>query len=143
VSARVRRAWRACERFAEGPYAAASVVGAALAVYALVSLALPLAAGRDLARYLLVYAQLFDERVVYPHALLTRTPVAPLVAGGLADLGPLAAEATTTRWNGSSAACCKSWVVVHDVSRDRPPATGWERQPRSTTPAGPKTAARQ
>jgi len=109
VSARVRRAWRACERFAEGPYAAASVVGAALAVYALVSLALPLAAGRDLARYLLVYAQLFDERVVYPHALLTRTPVAPLVAGGLADLGPLAAEAGAAGLYALSILC---WCAV-------------------------------
>jgi hypothetical protein len=80
-------------RFAEGPNAAFAVVAAALGVYALVSVAVPLAAGRDLARYLLVYAQLLDEHVVYPHAVLTRTPVAPLVAGGLADLGPLAAEA--------------------------------------------------
>lgn len=93
MSALVRRAWRACERFAEGPRAAAVLVALALAVYALVSLALPLTAGRDLARYLLVYAQLFDAHVVYPHAVLTRTPVAPLVTGGLADAGPLVAEA--------------------------------------------------
>jgi len=93
VSALVRRAWRACERFAEGPRAAVVLVASALVVYGLVSVALPLAAGRDLARYLLVYAQLFDAHVVYPHAVLTRTPVAPLVAGALADAGPLVAEA--------------------------------------------------
>jgi dolichyl-phosphate-mannose-protein mannosyltransferase len=92
VSALPRRAWRAVERFADGPRAGPALVGAALLVYGLVSYALPLAAGRDLARYLLVYAQLFDADVVYPHAVLTRTPVAPLVAGGLLDLGPLAAE---------------------------------------------------
>ncbi len=92
MAADVRRAWRALERLAEGPRAAPTLLGAALAVYALVSVALPLAAGRDLARYLLVYAQLFDADVVYPHAVLTRTPVAPLVAGGLLDAGSLVAE---------------------------------------------------
>lgn len=88
----VVRAWRALERFAEGRWAAPSLFAAALGMYALVSLALPLAAGRDIARYLLVYAQLFDEHVVYPHSLLTRTPIAPLVAGGLLDAGPVVAE---------------------------------------------------
>jgi len=92
VSALLGRAWRSSERFAEGPRAAPALIAAALAVYALVSLALPLAAGRDLARYLLVYAQLFDADVVYPHAVLTRTPVAPLVTGGLLDAGSLVAE---------------------------------------------------
>jgi hypothetical protein len=93
VSALFGRAWRVLERFADGPRAAPALIAAALAVYALVSLALPLAAGRDLARYLLVYAQLFDADVVYPHAVLTRTPVAPLVTGGLLGAGPLVAEA--------------------------------------------------
>jgi hypothetical protein len=92
VSALPGRAWRGIERFADGPRAAPALAGAALLVYGLVSCALPVAAGRDLARYLLVYGQLFDSDVVYPHAMLTRTPVAPLVAGGLLDLGPLAAE---------------------------------------------------
>ena len=92
MSALLGRAWRSSERFAEGPRAAPALIAAALAVYALVSLALPLAAGRDLARYLLVYAQLFHADVVYPHAVLTRTPVAPLVTGGLLDAGSLVAE---------------------------------------------------
>ncbi len=90
--ARLVGAWRALERFAEGRVAAPALVASALAVYGLVSLALPLSAGRDLPRYLLVYAQLLDEQVVYPHALLTRTPVAPIVTGGLLDAGALAAE---------------------------------------------------
>jgi hypothetical protein len=93
VSALPGRAWRALERFADGPRAASALVGASLLAYAVVSYALPLTAGRDLARYLLVYAQLFDAHVVYPYAVLTRTPVAPLVAGGLLDAGPLVAEA--------------------------------------------------
>jgi hypothetical protein len=86
------RAWRGLERFAEGRFGVLSLVVAALGMYALVSVALPLAAGRDLPRYLLVYAQLFDEQVVYPHSLLTRTPIAPLVVGGLLDAGPVVAE---------------------------------------------------
>lgn len=86
------RAWRALERFADGRWAAPTLFAAALGIYALVSLAVPLAAGRDLPRYLLVYAQLFDSEVVYPHSLLTRTPIAPLVSGGLLDAGPLVAE---------------------------------------------------
>jgi len=92
VSALLGRAWRSLERFADGRWAAPALIVAALAVYALVSLALPLAAGRDLARYLLVYAQLFDADVVYPHAVLTRTPIAPLVTGALLDAGPIVAE---------------------------------------------------
>jgi len=92
VSALLGRAWRSLERFADEGWAAPALIVAALAVYALVSVALPLAAGRDLARYLLVYAQLFDADVVYPHAVLTRTPVAPLVTGALLDAGPIVAE---------------------------------------------------
>ncbi len=86
------RAWRGLERFAEGRWGVLSLFVAALGMYAIVSVALPLVAGRDLARYLLVYAQLFDEQVVYPHSLLTRTPIAPLVVGGLLDAGPVVAE---------------------------------------------------
>jgi hypothetical protein len=92
VSALPGRLWRALAGFADGPLAAPALVLAALGMYALVSVAVPLAGGRDLARYLLVYEQLFDAHVVYPHAVLARTPVTPLVAGGLLDLGPLAAE---------------------------------------------------
>lgn len=89
---RLPRAWRSLERFAVGPRANPALVAAALAVYALVSVALPLAPGRDLGRYLVVYAQLFDGHVVYPYALASRTPGTPLVAGGLLEAGPLVAE---------------------------------------------------
>ncbi len=90
---RLAHAWRSLERFAEGRRAAPALVVAALLVYAAVSVALPLAPGRDLGRYLIVYAQLFDQNVVFPHALASRTPGTPLAAGGLLEAGPLVAEA--------------------------------------------------
>ena len=88
----VVRAGRATERFAEHRAAAWAVFGTGLAVYGLVSLALPLQAGRDLPRYLLAYAQLFDANVVFPMAILQRTPGTPLVAGTFLEVGPLFAE---------------------------------------------------
>ena len=92
VSAHLRRAWRAVERLVEGRWAAPSLVAAALLVYAAVSAAVPLAAGRDFGRYLIVWAQLFDRDVVYPYALVSRPPGTALVAGPLLEAGPLAAE---------------------------------------------------
>jgi hypothetical protein len=92
VPAGLERRWRSLERFADGRWGAPALFAAALAVYAAVSFALPLEAGRDLARYLLTYTELFDADVVYPYALVTRTPVTPLVTGGLLELGPVAAE---------------------------------------------------
>ncbi|MGH3111166.1 MAG: glycosyltransferase family 39 protein [Gaiellaceae bacterium] len=86
------RRWQRLERLADGRSAAPVLAAAALVVYAAVSYALPLAEGRDLARYLLSYSQLFDADVVYPHSLVSRTPGTPLVAGGLLELGPVAAE---------------------------------------------------
>ena len=84
--------WRALERLAEGRRAAYVLVVLALLVYAAVSVVLPLAPGRDLGRYLVIYAQLFDDHVVYPYALAARTPGTPLVVGGLLDAGAVAAE---------------------------------------------------
>jgi hypothetical protein len=92
VPATFQRAWRPVERFVQGRWGVPAVFAAALGIYGAVSYALPLAAGRDLARYLLVYAQLFDADVVYPYALATRTPATPLVAGGLLEAGAVVAE---------------------------------------------------
>jgi hypothetical protein len=89
----VVRAGRALERFAESGNAAPTVFGIGLAVYAAVSFALPLQAGRDLPRYLLVYGQLFDAHVVFPNALLARTPGTPVVTGLLLEGGPFVSEA--------------------------------------------------
>ncbi|HKP09726.1 MAG TPA: hypothetical protein VJT76_03275, partial [Gaiella sp.] len=88
----VVRGGRALVGFAEGRVAEPVLFVVALAVYALVSIALPLQAGRDLPRYLLDYAQLFEARVTFPQAILSRTPGTPLVAGALLDLGPVVSE---------------------------------------------------
>jgi Dolichyl-phosphate-mannose-protein mannosyltransferase len=84
--------WRALERFADGRRAAPAVLALGLLVYGVVSVVLPLAPGRDLGRYLVVYAELFDGHVVYPYALASRTPGTPLVVGALLDAGSVAAE---------------------------------------------------
>jgi len=93
LRSRAGRAWRAVAGFAEGRWAAPAVVAAALLVYALVSVAWPLAAGRDLGTYARVYVQLFDPDAVYPQSMLARTPLAPLAIGWLLELGGVAAEA--------------------------------------------------
>ncbi len=86
--------WRVLVRFADGPRAVPALFLLALLVYGAVSLAVPLSAGRDLARYLLAYVQLFDAHVVYPQAIVTRTPGTSVLAGGLLSLGsPFVAEA--------------------------------------------------
>ena len=92
---RLVRAWRALERFAESRRAAPALFFAALAVYGAVSLALPVSGGRDLGRYLMVYAQLFHEHVVFPYVLVSRPPGTPLVVGGMLDAGPVATEVGT------------------------------------------------
>ena len=63
---RVGRLGRALTRWAESPVSEFGIFAIALGVYAVVSFALPLQAGRDLPRYLLSYAQLFDSHVTYP-----------------------------------------------------------------------------
>ncbi len=60
---------------------------AALAVYAIQSLAVPLVAGRDLGTYLRYYAQFGDASPPLPMAMLFRTPVAPFAVGVPLDLG--------------------------------------------------------
>jgi hypothetical protein len=65
------------------------VFGTALAVYALVSLAMPVIEGRDIGTYMRYYSQLFDAEPALPMSMLFRTPVAPLVLGGSLDaFGP-------------------------------------------------------
>jgi hypothetical protein len=78
--------WRWLLRLTESRHAAIVLFLLALAVYGLVSLALPVGPGRDLGTYLRVYDQLFDS-VVYPQAMAARTPGAALVAGPLLDTG--------------------------------------------------------
>src|SRR4051812_14351220 len=60
---------------------------AALVVYAFESVGWALRPGRDLGVYLRYYIQLGQDHPVFPWSMLTRTPVTPLVAGGLLEAG--------------------------------------------------------
>jgi hypothetical protein len=62
------------------------VAAAALAVYGVQSIALPVVPGRDFGTYLRFYVQMFDGDSVLPMSMLFRTPVAPLVVGGSLDV---------------------------------------------------------
>jgi hypothetical protein len=92
VRARLTRAWRRLEAFSERPAAGVALVAIALAEYAVVSAAFPLAAGRDLGTYLRASFELRADEVVLPQALLSRAPVTGLVSEALLALGPVAAE---------------------------------------------------
>jgi hypothetical protein len=73
---------------------AAWLFAAALAVYWLVSLALPLVPGRDFPTYVAFWVQLDEWDSVVPMTMLFRTPVAPIVAVAPLDLlGPWVAQA--------------------------------------------------
>ena len=88
-----RRAWLWATDVAGTRHGAAILVAASLAVYAVQSLGWPMAPGRDLEAYLAVYVDFWHTNAVFPWEMLSRTPVAPLVAGGLLDLGsPLVLE---------------------------------------------------
>ncbi len=58
---------------------------AALGVWWIQAIAMPLGAGRDINTYIGAYAQLFDSDPIDLGYVLGRTPVAPLVTGGLLD----------------------------------------------------------
>ena len=61
----------------------ATVFALALLVFGLRSIALPVIPGRDFGTYLGYYVQMWDWHSVVPMAMLFRTPLAPLVIGGL------------------------------------------------------------
>jgi hypothetical protein len=94
IRTRVGRALGGAERLAGMRLGALVVFLLAVAVYAFESLGWPLQPGRDLGVYLRYYAQLGPGDTVFPWSMLTRTPVTPLVAGGvLAAGGGLLADA--------------------------------------------------
>ena len=93
MRSRIIRAWRTLEAFSERPAASFVVVAAALLVFAAVSVAFPLAAGRDLGTYIRASFELRQSEVALPQALLSRAPVTGIVSESLLELGPLAAEA--------------------------------------------------
>ena len=61
--------------------------GGGLVVFTIQSLGWPFAPGRDLESYLGVYVDFWHTDAVFPWEMLSRTPVTPLVVGGLLDLG--------------------------------------------------------
>lgn len=88
----------------------ASLLGVALAVYGLQSIALPVVPGRDLGTYLFFYVQMFEWDSVLPMSMLFRTPVAPLVVGGSLDLvGGYATQALMAVLYATSIVC---WTRV-------------------------------
>ena len=110
---RLKRAWRRLEAFSERPAAAAVLLGIALAEYALVSLAFPLGAGRDLGTYLRASFELRADEVVLPQALLSRAPVTGVVSEALLSAGPFAAEVAIGLLYAISVLCW--WRVARKV----------------------------
>jgi hypothetical protein len=71
--------------FAEGAAAPFAVLGAALVVWWVQALVIPLAPGRDFGTYAGAYVELFQRHPVDLGYVLGRTPLAPLVVGVLLD----------------------------------------------------------
>ena len=83
----------------------------ALAVFAVQSIAMPVAGGRDFGSYLAYYVQMWDSRPANLTPLVARTPIAPLAIGVPLDIGGVA----TVIWMallyaGSVIAWC--WVAL-------------------------------
>ena len=93
MRARLGRGWHRLGAYSERPAAPFALAGLALVEYAFVSLAFPLAEGRDLGTYLRASFELRADAVVLPQALLMRAPFTGVVAEGLLTLGSVAAEA--------------------------------------------------
>jgi Dolichyl-phosphate-mannose-protein mannosyltransferase len=102
----LRSVSRLAERAAAGLETSRGLVAvflAALAVWWLEALATPLGQGRDLGTYLGAYVQLFHSHPIDLGYVLGRTPVAPLVVGGLLDVahGLLAEPIVSLMYAGS------------------------------------------
>jgi len=113
VRSRLTRAWHGLEAFSERPAAGVVLLGTALAEYALVSLAFPLAAGRDLGTYLRASFELRADEVVLPQALLMRAPVTGVVSEALLSVGPFATELALAVLYALSVLCW--WRVARTV----------------------------
>jgi hypothetical protein len=87
MRARVGRWLEAVEQLAGTRAGVLALVVAALAVYAFESIGWPLQEGRDLGVYLRYYVQIGQGDPVFPWAMLSRTPVTPVVAGLLLSAG--------------------------------------------------------
>src|SRR3954469_6495421 len=87
ISTAVRRALGAAERLVDTRRGVLCLFVAAVVVYALERFGWPVQAGRDLGVYLRYYGQLGPGDTVFPWAMLTRTPIAPIVAGSVLAAG--------------------------------------------------------
>ncbi|HUP32090.1 MAG TPA: glycosyltransferase family 39 protein [Gaiellaceae bacterium] len=94
MRSRLARGGKALEAFSDRPAASLVLVGIALAGYAVVSIAFPLIAGRDLGTYVRASFELRQAEVVLPQALLMRAPVAGVLSEGLLAAGSFVAELT-------------------------------------------------
>ena len=79
------------EAFAGTRRGAAALFVLALAVFAVQSIAKPVAGGRDFGSYLGYYVQMWDSRPADLSPLVARTPIAPLAIGVPLDIGGVAA----------------------------------------------------
>jgi hypothetical protein len=94
VAHAARGVWHAALELAGTRRGAMFLALAAVVVWIVQSLGWPLEAGRDSSAYLLVYVDLFDREVVFPWAMLNRTPLSALALGGTLELGhPVLLEA--------------------------------------------------
>jgi hypothetical protein len=95
---------------AETRRGAAVVFVGAFAVWWVQTLAIPLAAGRDFYTYVGAYVELFQRHPIDLGYVLGRTPIAPLVTGGLLDIagGALAEPAIALLY----AASITAWFVA-------------------------------
>jgi Dolichyl-phosphate-mannose-protein mannosyltransferase len=93
VTDRIGRAWRRLQRVEGGRRAAPTLFVLALLVYALVAVAFPLAAGRDLGTYLRAAFELRSSEVVLPQAMLGRAPVTGVFSEAVLSVESWAAEA--------------------------------------------------
>lgn len=83
----LQRLWTWATDLAGTRRGAVVLVGAALGVFAVQSLGWPVAPGRDLPAYLVVYVDFWSAEPVLPWAMANRTPITPLVVGGILDTG--------------------------------------------------------
>jgi hypothetical protein len=83
-----------------------ALFGIGILAYAVQSLFMPLEGGRDLGTYLRYYAQMWHDGSALPMSMLVRTPVTPVVAGGLLDVAGGAAAQVVM------ALCFGIWLVA-------------------------------
>ena len=87
MSVRSRRVWAWATSTIGTRRGSVLVVAGALVMWAIEAVGWPTGPGRDVEAYVAVYADFFATDAVFPWEMLSRTPIVPLVVGGLLDLG--------------------------------------------------------